>query len=173
VGTSLGGHGVERAQSIAMRLLLTAVITLALAGCAGAAGTPSASIASSASPSATDEGSSPAASEAEASVGASDPGTSEQASAPPEAEETITGQLGFEDIEGGCVIVETDDGTRYEVQWPEGWEVNPATLELTDPDGQVVAEGGDTLTIEGRVFDGGSTCQIGPIFEAVAVEVEE
>ena len=95
-------------------------------------------------------------------------------SASVKAETTITGQLGSNDIEGGCVFVTADDGTVYEVVWPEGWSISPDSLELTDPEGEVVAEGGDQVMVHGRIADDmASICQIGPIFEAVEVEVAE
>ena len=80
---------------------------------------------------------------------------------------TITGVFGSDAIEGGCAYLETDDGTRYEVLYPEGWTVKRGPFRLLDPDGGVVAQGGARVTVRGRVTtDMASICQIGPIFSA-------
>jgi hypothetical protein len=87
--------------------------------------------------------------------------------------ETISGVLSADSIEGGCVFLEGEDGDRYEVLWPEGWRVS-GELELIDADGEVVAEGGDRITVRGRPETGmGSICQIGEIFQATEVTVDE
>lgn len=83
----------------------------------------------------------------------------------------LTGRLGFDDLEGGCAYLETEDGTRYEVLYPDGWELERSPLQLISPDGEVVARSGDDVTVRGTVTeDVASICQIGPIFEATAVE---
>lgn len=82
----------------------------------------------------------------------------------------ISGVLSMEGIEGGCPHLATDDGTRYEVIYPEGWRVSRSTAELTDPQGDVAARAGARLTVRGAVAsDMASTCQIGPIFRATEV----
>jgi hypothetical protein len=84
---------------------------------------------------------------------------------------TVTGTLGFDDIEGGCAFIEAPDGTRYEVVYPDGWTVDQAGAQLRGPDGQV-ADAGATVTVRGSVAtDRSSICQIGPIFVANAVEI--
>jgi hypothetical protein len=91
-----------------------------------------------------------------------------------EAEATITGVLTADDIEGGCVSLAAEDGTSYEVIWPNGWTIDPQTMELTEPSGEVLATAGDRITVHGRVApDMTSICQIGEIFEAVEVEIAE
>jgi hypothetical protein len=86
--------------------------------------------------------------------------------------DTIAGRLGTEDIEGGCSFVETDDGTRYEVIWPDGWMID-ARGNLLDPTDEVVARPGDELTVRGQIAgDMASICQIGPIFRASGVTTE-
>ncbi len=86
--------------------------------------------------------------------------------------ESITGRLGADTIEGGCGYLETDDETRYEVIYPPGWELSLAPLQLTAPDGSVVARGGERVTVRGsRATDMASTCQIGPIFRASEVVI--
>ena len=86
--------------------------------------------------------------------------------------DTIVGLLGGEEIEGGCYFVETDDGTRYEVIWPDGWMID-ARGNLLDPTGEVVARPGDELTVRGQIAgDMASICQIGPIFRASGVTTE-
>lgn len=82
---------------------------------------------------------------------------------------SITGVIGSDTIEGGCGYVETDDGTRYEIIWPDGWELRGS--ELRNPDGTVVERAGDEVTLHGHEAEEiGSTCQIGPIFQATRVE---
>jgi hypothetical protein len=72
---------------------------------------------------------------------------------------------------GGCGYLQTDDGTRYEILWPDGWELQRGPLELRDPDGNFVATAGDRMTVHGEeATDMGSFCQIGPIFRAVQVD---
>jgi hypothetical protein len=86
--------------------------------------------------------------------------------------DTIVGLLGGDEIEGGCYFVETDDGTRYEVIWPEGWMID-ARGNLLDPTDEVVARPGDELTVRGQIAgDMASICQIGPIFRASGVTTE-
>lgn len=88
--------------------------------------------------------------------------------------DTLTGRLGADTIEGGCTYLEAPDGTRWEVVYPDGWEVRAEPLSLTSANGEVVARGGESITVRGRAAtDMASICQIGPIFEAsevVAVE---
>jgi hypothetical protein len=83
---------------------------------------------------------------------------------------TITGILSADDIEGGCAYLHARDGTRYEVIYPEGWGVSASPLRLTNPSGELVARGGDSITVQGReAREMASICQIGPIFEATEV----
>jgi hypothetical protein len=89
--------------------------------------------------------------------------------APPEI--TVTGVLAFDDIEGRCSFLATDDGTRYEVLYPEGWTLDRRVAELRGP-GDCVARAGDTVTARGTVAtDRSSICQVGPIFLASAVDI--
>lgn len=84
--------------------------------------------------------------------------------------DTITGTLGADTAERGCTYLQAADGTRYEVQYPEGWRVQAEPLRLANRDGEVVATGGETITVLGRVArEARSICQLGPIFEAVEV----
>ena len=86
---------------------------------------------------------------------------------------TITGTLSVEGVEGGCVVLEADDGERYEVIWPDGWQVS-SQLEIVNADGEVVADAGDPITVAGEVADDmASICQIGQIFEATEVSLAE
>lgn len=88
---------------------------------------------------------------------------------PPEM--TVTGVLAFDDIEGGCWFLATDDGTRYEVLYPEGWTLDRRRAELRGP-GECLARAGDNVTVRGTVAtDRSSICQVGPIFLATEVEI--
>jgi hypothetical protein len=84
---------------------------------------------------------------------------------------TISGTLGFDDLEGGCAFVQAVDGTRYEVVYPDGWTLDRAAGELRADDGRA-AQAGDVLMIRGAVAtDRSSICQIGPIFVATDVDL--
>ena len=84
----------------------------------------------------------------------------------------LSGILGADTVEGGCGYLEAADGTRYEVRYPNGWRLELSPLQLTSPDGMVVARGGDEVTVRGRLAtDFASLCQIGPIFSAEEVVV--
>jgi uncharacterized protein YceK len=82
---------------------------------------------------------------------------------------SLTGTLGGDPgLEGGCAWLDTASG-RYEVLYPEGYEVRFDPLRLEGPDG-VVARAGDTVTVEGSAGAGlGSICQVGDLFSATAV----
>ena len=83
----------------------------------------------------------------------------------------LTGTLGADTVEGGCAYLQAPDGTRYEVLYPDGWRVEPSPLRLLDPEGTIVARGGDEITVVGQPADDvASICQIGPIFRAAEVE---
>jgi hypothetical protein len=136
-----------------MKRLLALVLVIGLAGCADQTG------------------------DASASTPPADPGASgiSQPSDGPSLVPgmTLTGVLGADSIEGGCMFLEADDGLRYEVIWPDGWEVTPE-LDLIDADGEVVAEGGDRISIRGDIATGmASICQVGQIFEATDVTLAE
>jgi hypothetical protein len=126
------------------------VLILAIAGCAapGTDASPTASLPSvAASPSEATTSDSPA----------------------PRGDE-LTGLLGADSIEGGCTYLETLDGTRYEVIYPEGWTIDRSSATLRDPSGEVIASGGDVVTVRGReATDMASFCMIGPIFQASEV----
>lgn len=85
------------------------------------------------------------------------------------AAETYVGVLSADAIEGGCAYLQAPDGRKYEVLYPDGWTLTKAPLELTAPDGRVVARGGDAVTVRGAVADMASICQVGPIIEATEV----
>lgn len=144
------------------RLIAPLAIALIVAACAGA-GTGGASPSSPAT-------SSPGASDAAPSlVPASDQPS--PVGTPGQGDQRLTGTLGADSIEGGCGYLETPDGTRYQVSYPDGWELSLSPLELRDPDGNVVAGPGDEVTVTGEVAtDMASICQIGPIFRAASVE---
>lgn len=84
----------------------------------------------------------------------------------------ITGTLaGDESLEGGCAWLDTADG-RYQVFWPDGYTVEFGPVRLLGPGGEVVAEAGQTLTVEGEpAADMMSVCQVGELWQATAVQV--
>ena len=84
---------------------------------------------------------------------------------------TYTGMLGSDAIEGGCAYLQAPDGRKYQVLYPDGWELRMSPLELIAPDGTVVARAGDEVTVRGAEADMASTCQIGPIIQATEVVV--
>jgi hypothetical protein len=87
----------------------------------------------------------------------------------PRADE-LTGFLGADSIEGGCPYLETEDGTRYEVLYPPGYDIDRSSAALRDPNGDVIASAGDVVTVRGReATDMASICMIGPIFQATEV----
>lgn len=93
------------------------------------------------------------------------------ASQPPASSgDELSGVLGTDSIEGGCPYLETGDGTRYEVLYPTGWNVDRASGALSDPTGAVVAGPGAVVTVWGEeASDMASICMIGPIFQASEV----
>lgn len=88
------------------------------------------------------------------------------------AEEPVTleGTLGGDaDLEGGCAWLETDDG-RYEVMYPDGYEIAFDPLRLLGPDGDTIAAEGEPVRVGGTVGDDMvSACQVGTIFQATEV----
>lgn len=66
--------------------------------------------------------------------------------------------------------LQTADGTRYEVLYPDGRNLQLSPLQLIGPDGAVHARAGDLVTVRGATAnDMISICQIGPIFRATEV----
>lgn len=143
-----------------MRLIVALDCALAIAACAAPAGNPT-------------ETPTPEQRAVESHEPTSTPSlelASEQPSREPAGGDELTGVLGADTIEGGCGYLQTDDGTRYQVIYPEGWDLELSPLQLTSPDGEVVARGGDEVTVRGSVStDMASICQIGPIFQATMV----
>jgi hypothetical protein len=148
-----------------MRSVLILLLAAGLVACANQ-GTASIQATASADESATASEEPTASEEAGASV---------EPSAVPSliAGATITGVLSADDIEGGCVVLSAEDGMSYEVIWPDGWSVTPQ-LDVINSEGEVVASGGDRITVHGRIAtDMASICQIGQIFEATDVTLAE
>ena len=87
----------------------------------------------------------------------------------PAGGDTITGTFGGDAaLEGGCAWVQAGR-TRWQVQYPAGYEVSFDPLTLTAPDGQAAREG-DTLTVEGSEQpDAMTVCQVGPVWAASTV----
>lgn len=100
---------------------------------------------------------------------------STEPTAPPPSDETagsemLEGTLGGDaQLEGGCAWLETEDG-RFEVMYPDGYEVAFDPLRLLGPGGETLAEEGQTIRVEGaQAPDMVSVCQVGPLFEATEV----
>ncbi|MDP8970437.1 MAG: hypothetical protein M3N52_08100 [Actinomycetota bacterium] len=131
-----------------MRLIAAAsALALVLAGCAGAGGSGGSGPESRPAPRAT-----------------------QGLARSPQAPEALSGTLGGDaGLEGGCAWLDTPHG-RYEVLWPSGYRIDQQPLRLIGPDGRVVAEAGDPLTVEGvAAQDMASFCQVGQLWEATAV----
>lgn len=87
----------------------------------------------------------------------------------PEEAQVVTGTLGFDAVEAGCGYLQTADGKRYEVIYPDGWRLDRGTGHLLGPDGQTVGPGA-VVTVRGSIAsDIASFCQVGPIFRASEV----
>ena len=86
----------------------------------------------------------------------------------------VSGTLnGDAQLEGGCVWVETADG-NIEPMLPEGFSATTDPVALVGPDGDVVAEIGDEVTITGAPApDVLTTCQVGEVWRVSAVTLAE
>jgi hypothetical protein len=81
----------------------------------------------------------------------------------------VSGTLGFDAIEGGCAYLESADGTRYQVIYPNGWRIDGVTGHLRGPGGED-ARPGSVVTVRGAIVtDMASICQVGPMFRATEV----
>ncbi|MPZ73472.1 MAG: hypothetical protein GEU74_09610 [Nitriliruptorales bacterium] len=85
--------------------------------------------------------------------------------------ESITGMFaGDANLEGGCAWIDDGD-TKWQVEWPEGYQVTFDPLTLNGPGG-VAASEGDTVTARGTERrDVMTTCQVGPVWAATDVAV--
>lgn len=137
-----------------MRIGLT-LATMLLAACSQVtpAGSPSASEAASTS--------------RESPAPSSDRDVASPTERAPSGGDEVVGTFGADSIEGGCTYLAADDGTRFQVIYPNGWTVQASPLQLADPSGDVVATGGERITVRGeRADDMVSICMIGPMFRA-------
>jgi hypothetical protein len=97
------------------------------------------------------------------------PSSSSSSGKPGAGPTIVRGVLAFDDIEGGCAYLQTADGRRFEVIYPEGWAIDRPGAKLDGPSGEVV-RAGESLTVKGSIArDRSSICQVGPIFEASSV----
>jgi hypothetical protein len=93
----------------------------------------------------------------------------------------LSGRLeGDPQLEGGCVWLRQDAGDRpfpddidheqVEPLWPDGYRIDFDPLRLLGPDGEVVAEEGQTIHVDGEVrHDMVTICQVGPVFEITRI----
>jgi hypothetical protein len=93
----------------------------------------------------------------------------ESPKAPSGTDQTYTGVLRSDAIEGGCVYLQAADGTKYELIAPTGWEIQKAPAAVVDPSGKVVARAGQVITVDGHEADMMSICQVGPIIQAIEI----
>jgi len=85
------------------------------------------------------------------------------------SEAVVTGMLAFDSVEGGCGYLETTNGTRYQVIYPTGWQIDGGTGHLHGPRGEDAPPGSQVSVRGSIVTDMASTCQVGPMFRAVEV----
>ncbi|CAN5517819.1 hypothetical protein BH23CHL10_BH23CHL10_09770 [soil metagenome] len=143
-----------------LSMIVSLLIGLLVAACSTGTGTGSG--ADEADPSAPAPSPSPTLTLASVQPSAGDPLT---------GDERVKGVLGADSVEGGCGYLKAANGTRYQVRYPDGWELSLSPLELRSPEGDVIARGGDEVTVTGDIdTEMASTCQIGPIFRATSVE---
>jgi hypothetical protein len=93
--------------------------------------------------------------------------------APPDGV-TVTGVLtGDAQLEGGCAWLDTDQG-RIDPLWPSGYTETTNPVVLRGPDGEVVAEDGDEVTITGDpAQDLATICQVGEVWLVTDVTVPD
>ncbi|MFN2555654.1 MAG: hypothetical protein ABR592_02070 [Nitriliruptorales bacterium] len=88
-------------------------------------------------------------------------------------QQILSGRLdGDPELEGGCDWLDAlgplldEEASRFEPLWPQGYSVAFNPVRLHGPDGQVVAQEGDVVTVAGRTRpDVVTICQVGPVFE--------
>lgn len=84
------------------------------------------------------------------------------------AEELVGRLNGDAHLEAGCAWVTDENGTRWEVRWPAGYEITFPTGDLPvlhDPAGAPVAQAGDQLVLEGGPdSDTGGFCMVADRF---------
>lgn len=73
---------------------------------------------------------------------------------------------GNAELEGGCAWLEADQD-RYDVLYPDGYEIAFDPVRLLGPDGATVAADGEVVRVRGQVADDLMTvCQVGTVFRA-------
>jgi len=85
--------------------------------------------------------------------------------------QTVTGTLdGDAQLEGGCVWLEVADG-NIQLLLPDGYTTSVGPVALIGPDGAVIAEQGDPVTVVGSPAPEISTiCQVGSVWRVSAVK---
>lgn len=81
----------------------------------------------------------------------------------------FTGTIGGDAaLEGGCVWLETPD-TRYELQLPDGFDVDRDDLTITGPDDITFAVGDEVTVVGDVVEDMATVCQVGPVLDVADI----
>jgi hypothetical protein len=83
-----------------------------------------------------------------------------------------TGVLDVVEVEGGCTVLDVDGTTYLLTAAPEAdLAIDPANGVVATAAGEVIAERGDRITVDGSVDPGIITfCQVGPVLIATSVE---
>lgn len=89
----------------------------------------------------------------------------------------LVGTLGGDrQLEGGCAWLDVTpersavDAERVQPSWPEGYQIRFEPVRLIGPGGQVVAEAGDVLRVDGTLRpDLVTVCMVGPVFQVTRV----
>lgn len=84
---------------------------------------------------------------------------------PKPADLTVTGTLaGVSTQAEECLWVIDRAGAKFSLVLPRGWSVAYKPVRLTDPNGALFAEDGDTLRVFGPTVFGETMCAPGPPF---------
>lgn len=83
----------------------------------------------------------------------------------------MAGVFGVLHLVSECIVLAAD-GSVWTVVWPEGYEAEvteSGSPVLTDPEGEIVAIGGDFIGVNGREAGMHPVCMIGTQIEATEI----